>query len=68
MYTQNSNTLGTLYIVFGSLLFLSVAGFWLFKVALAFAAYHIVNYGLALRGMPPLAFYVMRWFSGTRPY
>lgn len=68
MYTQNTHMLGALYIAFGVLLFLSIAGFWLFKVALAFAAFHIINYGLALRGMPPLTFYLVRWFSGTRPY
>jgi hypothetical protein len=68
MYKNSNKTLGMLYIVFGAFLFLLAAGEWLFKASLAIAAFYIINYGLSLRGMPPLTFYVMRWFSGTRPF
>ncbi len=67
MRVQNT-ALGTLCIVLGSLLFILSAGQWMIQFALAILSLYIINYGLKLRGMPPLTFLVLRWFDRTKHY
>ena len=62
MKTQN-NILGTLCIIFGVLLFLAVSNVMLFQLFMAFIAYKIIDYGMALRGQPPISFYIRRWLN-----
>ena len=67
MHIQNT-ALGTIYIIFGSLLFILSAGQWMMQLALAALSLYIINYGLTLRGMPPLTLLVLRWFDRTKYY
>lgn len=67
MYIQQQ-TLGTICIAFGILLFMSVAGEWLFKFSMALLAIYLIQYGLQLRGMPSLTITILRWFDRTRYY
>ena len=57
------NILGTLCILLGILLFAIVAGTWVFQLLLLFIAYQSLNYGLALKGLPPASYYVKRWLN-----
>lgn len=62
MQTQN-NILGTLCIIFGALLFFTVSNILLFQLFVTFISYKIVDYGLSLRGQPPISYYVKRWLG-----
>jgi len=61
MHIQQQSV-GSLCIVFGALLFFSVAGEWLFRLALALCGLFLINYGFRLRGMLPPHVLVLRWF------
>lgn len=63
MHTQN-DILGTLCIIFGSLLFFAVSNAMLLQLFMAFIAYKIIDYGMVLRGQPPILYYVKRWLNG----
>ncbi len=65
---MQSRTLGTMYILFGFLLFILSAGQWMMQLGLAILSLYIINYGLTLRGMGPLPFLILRWFDRTRHY
>ena len=67
MATGN-DILGTLCIALGALLFFMVSGFWLFQLSMAVMAYYIINYGLALRGRPPLSYYIRKQFENYGKY
>lgn len=49
--------------VVGSVLFILIAGDFIARALLAFAALYIINYGMKLRGMPPLMFIAKSWWS-----
>lgn len=62
MHTQN-DILGTLCIIFGTLLFFAVSNAMLFKLLGAYIAYRIIDYGMTLRNQPPISYYIRRWFN-----
>lgn len=63
MQTQNT-ILGTLCIIFGALLLFAVSNVMLLQLLGAYIAYKIIDYGLALNGLPPISYYIRRWLGG----
>ncbi len=63
---MDNRTQGMLYMGLGMLLFFLSAGTWIIQLGVALLGLYLINYGLSLRGGPPLLFYIMRWFDGTR--
>jgi hypothetical protein len=58
--------LGMFLIILGLVLFVIVTGDFLIRIALGLAALYIVNYGMRLRGLPPLYFVVQSWLISRR--
>ena len=55
--------LGIMLMVVGSVLFVLVAGDFIVRALLAFAALYIINYGMKLRGMSPLILIAKSWWA-----
>ena len=60
---QHNQWLGLLFIVVGFVGLFFAVGDLLFRVMLGLLALSIINYGLRLRGMPPLQLLVPMMFS-----
>ena len=62
----DKRTRGMLYIGLGAVLFLLAVGGWLLRIGVAVVGLYLINYGLSMRGMPPLTFHIIRFFDSTR--
>lgn len=54
MFYQYKDSIGIVCIIIGLIMIVSVVSQLFFKVALALVAFSLINYGLRLRGLPPL--------------
>jgi predicted membrane protein len=54
MSVKKNHLIGTVYIIIGCLIILFVLGDILFRLIIALIALTLINYGLRLRGLPPL--------------
>jgi len=54
--------LGLVLIVLGCILFVGVLAPLLVRALLGFLALYVINYGMKLRGMPPLTLFLQSWW------
>ena len=54
MSVKTNHLIGTVCIIAGVIIILFVLGDLLFRILVALAALGLINYGLRLRGLPPL--------------
>ena len=60
---MNNRQKGFIAIVVGGILLFSVIGPFLFQVLIALLGLMLINYGLRLRGKPPLGYLVFSWID-----
>lgn len=58
-----SKSLGTLFVILGTILFFMVCGEFIWRMILAFGALYLINYGLQIRGSAPLFMTMGVWTS-----
>ncbi|MEX0671741.1 MAG: hypothetical protein WD068_00125 [Candidatus Babeliales bacterium] len=54
---------GLLYLIGGGLLFFIVAGPVIIQLSIALLGLYLMNYGLRLRGRPPLFYFLSSWID-----
>ena len=57
---------GILYIVAGVFLFVFAGGKFILQVLAALAGLVLINYGLSMRGLPPISVLVQQWLEELR--
>jgi hypothetical protein len=62
-HIRQNNVLGLLFIILGFVLLIVVAGHLLARAIMILIALGLVNYGLQMRGMPPLQVLIRMWLA-----
>ncbi len=62
-HIKQNNLLGLLFIILGVILLVVVAGGLLARAIMVFISLGIINYGLQMRGMPPLQVFIRIWLA-----
>ncbi len=63
---MDNSAKGLLYIIGGAILFLLAGAEFIFRAVIVLGAILLINYGLHLRGQPPLWGLVRQWLDELR--